>query len=240
MSKKETVNTNHSVPSFDDEVFIAHFRKHAHEYLEIDLLSEVTRLDERNPLNYSETGNQRIQKMIKKALHKENNRRHIKRLPRIAVVIIIFIVISSITVMSVEAFRIPFLNLFVKTEEKVTDIDIDENQTTDEPNNIQNIFSYIPDGYELKSEDIQEQAMTFIYSNDNQEDLYLYRFSKEGSLSIDTENADYNQITIDGYKGFYSIKNEEINFVYTKNNYAYMICGKIDLNESIKILENIE
>ena len=240
MIESKINNSNQNNNSFDDEIFIAYFRKQAHEYLENDLVGGLSNIDEKNIPTFSETGDEKIKKMIKQAIRKENSRRRIKRLPRVAMIILIVLAVCSVTVMSVEALRVPFLNLFVNTEEKVTNIELDERKTDDQSNNMSDLFGYIPDEYELESEDIQEQVATFVYTNENKDSISIYRFLGEGSVSVDTEKAEYGEMIINSNKCFYSVKNGETNLVYVKDGYAYLISGSINLEEIIKIAEKIK
>lgn len=239
MSKNKGNNkTSHQDP-FDDKVILALFQKGAHEYLE-NMLNDLPDSADENEPGPSEVFNKKIENMITRAIRKEKKKHRVKRIPRIAAVVIAVIVICSITVMSVEAFRVPFLNLFVNTEEEITDIEYEEDQASDEGSSQSDLFGYIPDGYELTVEDVQEQAATFIYFNENEEKLLIRRYYGEGSSGIDTENADYNEISINDYQGFYSTKHGITTLVFTKNGYAYFIQAYIDLSEIVKIAENIK
>lgn len=225
---------------FDDEIFIALFRKGAHDYLEKDLCADM-------PINRnvadkypSDVTDKKIRKMICKAVRREKNIKNMKRLPRIVAIVLIVLAVCSMTVMSVDALRVPFLNLFVNTEVKVSDIKFMEDQTSDKDGSFACLFGYVPEGYELTEENIREQGATFIYTNENGASLLINKFNTEGSVSLDTENAEYGEVWINGYEGFYSVKNDTTMLVFTKNEYAYLISGSADLDEIILIAENIK
>jgi len=230
-------NSNQEFNSFDDEIFIALFRKGAHEYIENDLLGELS--DKNDTHRLSEISDKKIKKMVNQAIRKENNRRRIKRFPRVAMIIIIMLAVCSIAAMSVEALRVPFFNLFVNTKEKITTIEIN-NGEKNELDSLEDLFGYIPDGYELESEDIKEQVAAFVYTNENKDSISIYRFLGEGSVSVDTEKAEYSEMIINSNKCFYSVKNGETNLVYVKDGYAYLISGSINLEQIIKIAEKIK
>lgn len=240
MSKSWEENSNKEVHSFDDEIFTALLRKGAHEYLENDLLDDLSENKDDAQSELSEATKNKIKRMIRQAIRREKSMRIVKLVPRIAIVVLIFIAICSITVISVEALRVPFLNLFINTKEKITDIEMNEGQTIDEENNISVLFGYIPNGYQFMSEDAQERVTTFIFINENEESIFIKRFSDEGTLGADTENADYDVVMIKENQGFYSVKNGITTLVFTKNEYAYSITASIDLDEIIKIAENIK
>jgi hypothetical protein len=221
---------------FDGEIFVALFRKGAHAYLQNDLLSDAP---EHTQTGLSDVADKRIRKTIGRAIRKEKGRWLFRQLPRVVAVLLIVITVCSITVMSVEAFRTPFLNLFVNTEEKKTDIDFDQRETNDE-SRLADMFAYIPDGYELSLEDHVAQGVTFIYTNESGKAIFIERYNEDGSFSIDTEAAEYNEITIGENQGFYAVKNGETMLVFAKNEFTYFISASMDLSEIIKIAENIQ
>lgn len=239
MIKINDNNANQELNSFEDEIFIALFRKGAHEYLENDLLGELPDKDRSGILEFSEIKDKKIKKIINQAIHKEKKMKIAKRLPRIIAIVLVVFAICSITVMSVEALRVPFFNLFVNTKEKITTIEVNQDQISDD-NSFKDSFGYIPDGYEMMSEDSQDNTTSFIFTNDNGDSIFIDIFNKEHSAGVDTEDAEYNEIMINAFQGFYSIKNETTNLVFIKNNYTYLILGSIDLEEIIKIAENIK
>ncbi len=222
---------------FDDEIFVALFRKGAHAYLQNDLLSDMPK---DTPTDLSDMGDKKIRKTIGRAIRREKNRRMARRLPRAMVIVLIVIAVCTGTMMSVEAFRTPFLNLFVNTEEKKTDIEIGEVQAGDEGGYWTDMFGYIPSGYELTSEDIQEQAAFFTFTKSQNDSIVVDRYLGEGSICIDTESADYGDTMINGHQAFYTIKDDFTTLVISQDGYAYMIYGSIDLEEIIKIAENIK
>lgn len=240
MSENRENKSINDTNRFDDEIFIALFRKGAHEYLENDLIGDLSERKDKMESGLSEAAEKKIKKMINQAIRKEKNRRIVKRFPRIVAIVLIVIVICSITVMSVEAFRVPFLNLFVRTEEKITDIEFDQDQANDDVDSLTDMFGYIPDGYELTFDDMQEQDTTFIFTNEREESIFINKFNGKGNYGVDTEGAEYDEIMINEYQGFYSIKNGLATLVFTKNGYAYSISASIDLTEIIKIAENIK
>ncbi len=240
MSSNKENNSTSSYNRFDDEIFVALFRKGAHDYLENDLFGDLPENTDDVQSGLSEIANKKIKKMISQAIRREKNMRIIKHLPRIVAIVLIVVVVCSITVMSVEALRLPFLNLFVNTEEKIMDIKIEEGETYDEDNSLAGLFGYIPEGYELTSEDNQNQATTLIYINKKGESIFIKRFDSEGNLGVDTENADYGELLINDDIGFYSTKNGLTTLVFSKNEYAYYISASIDLSEIIKISKNIK
>lgn len=239
MTKTDENISIHEINPFENEIFIALFRKGAYEYLEHDMLGELPDKDRNNILEFSDIKDIRIRKMINRAIHKEKKIRIAKFLPRIIAIVLVVFAICTITIMSVEALRVPFFNLFVNTKEKITTIEADQGQPSDK-NSFADLFEYIPNGYELMSEDNQDNTASFIFTNGNGDNIFIDMFNKEHSAGVDTEDAKYNEIMINNFQGFYSIKNGTTNLVFIKDNHTYLILGSIDLEEIIKIAENIK
>ncbi len=225
--------------NFDDEIFVALFRKGAHDYIENDLLINLPEEKKDTEPGLSALTKKKIEKMIRQAICRERSMRIVKHLPRIAAIALIVIALCAITVMSVEALRIPFLNLFINTKDNITVIDVGEEQLSSD--NFGELFGYIPEGYELTSENNLEQGMAFIFTSGSKEDILIERYIEEGSLGIDTEAAEFAEVMInENNQGFYSTKNEEISLIFTKDGYTYFISANMDLSEIIKIAEKIK
>ena len=233
-------NPQNDANRFDDEIFVALFRKGAHDYIENDLLVNLPEEESDTEPGLSEVAEKKIKKMIKQAIRRGKSMRIVKRLPRIASIALIVIALCAITVMSVEALRIPFLNLFINTEDKITTIDFDEEQSSSD-NSLADLFGYMPEGYELTSEDNLEQGIAFVFTNERKKNIIIEKYSEEGSSGIDTEAAEFAEIMInENNQGFYSTKNGEISLVFTKDGYTYFISANMNLTEITKIAEKIK
>lgn len=238
MSKNKETYLNKANDCFDNDIFLALFRKGAHEYLENDLLGDLPDSDDTSRL--SEICNKKIKNMIKQAIRKEKRTWITKRLPRIAVIVLVVLAICSATVMSVEALRVPFLNLFINSEERKTDIEFNKDQAIVEDESFAVLFEYIPKGYELVSEEIEEQDVSLMYLNSDEETIFIDMYYGGSSISLDTEDAEHGEIKINGEQGFYSYKDGLTMLVFSKNEYVYSITASIELEEVIRIAENIK
>lgn len=59
------------------------------------------------------------------------------------------------------------------------------------------------------------------YGNEQQEAGYRI------SAGLDTEGAEVEQLTVNGYPGFYYTKNNMASLIWADNDFAYSIIGKI-------------
>lgn len=237
MSKRENRTFNYDADHFDNEIFLALFRKGADEYLEKDL---IDRTDLEKESQFSEDADTKIKNMIKQAIRKEKSKSTKRAIPKIFAFSSAVVIIFLVTVISVEAFRAPFLNFLIHTEEKITDIDINSQQATMEGESFEDTFSYIPKGFELVSEEIQRNDASLLYTNEAGERIVIDIHSDESYSGVDTEGSQYKEIIIKDEPAFYSSKNGFTNLVLPKQEYAYMITSTIKLPEIIKIAENIK
>lgn len=237
MNKREETTLNNRADHFDNEIFLALFRKGADEYLENDLLIDGDNIDKESQI--SEVADKRIQVMIKQAIRKEKSKRAARTMPKILALFLAVLFVFIVAVMSVDALRVPFLNLFVHTEEKITDINFNTEQMG-EGESFEDVFSYIPIGFELVSEEMQGRDVSLLYVNQAGERIVINIHYDGSDIGLDTEGSHYNKIMIKEQLGFYSSKNGFTNLVITKDGYAYTISSTIKLPEIIKIAENIK
>ena len=84
--------------------------------------------------------------------------------------------------------------------------------------------------------------MTFItYKNEDGEEI-IYKQSKitNGTSIIDTENAEIEDMLINGYKGQLILKNGTGNLIWFDDEYFYSIRSTIEKEELIKMGESIK
>lgn len=238
MNKREEMNLNYSADHFDNDIFLALFRKGADAYLENDLLIDRDNIDKHSQI--SDIADNKIENMIKQAIRKEKSKSAKKIIPKVLVFASAVFIMFFVTVISVEALRAPFLNFLVHTEEEITDIDFNTEQIMVEGESYEDVFGYMPKGFELVSEEIQGKDVSLLYVNEVGERIVIDMHYDGGSLGLDTEGSQYSKIMIKEEPGFYSSKNGFTNLVITKQEYAYTINSTIKLSELIKIAENIK
>ena len=223
---------NDFVNQLDDDIFIALFRKGAYGYLEDGLSDDKSDTGDR----LSDSCEKRIMQLVKKEVRREQTGKIIRRLTKVAAVFLIVLVVCAVTIVSVEAFRVPVFNLFIKDNVKSTDISVAPNETVQEH---ETKTLYIPAGYELTSTEDLVDTTKYIYFNAEGESIFINRYSLGGSFGIDTEDAETGQIDINGSEALYSVKNGLTSLTFKTNDYAYLIQAPVELSEVIKIAESI-
>ncbi|GEM_PF-1083286 len=196
------------------------------------------------PVEFSEKFKGNMQLLLdqvsrnEKKREKERRRAMMKRYTkRIAVAVAAFIFAGGITIFSVDALRVRFLNLVVEIAESHSTFDFEGKELPGELySDIQ--LNYIPDGFELAESEVRDAT---VYLKFKKEEQYFNVLRKEPHISIntDTQDAVIEKTTVNGYEAFYS-SNSNINIlVFHDNTYAYTINGNIEKDEIMKIAENI-
>lgn len=150
--------------------------------------------------------NQKMGTMFASARKKANRKRRFVTARRVAAVFLVFLTMASITVMSVEAFRVPVLNfIFQKSSNKNKfNISVDDSSSYDNDNFV---FEYIPSGYKFIEKTVFGDQHRFVYEYRNKSGSTIY-------INIQTQ-VDYDYY-LDLVKGSYS------KIVYNHNTYYFI------------------
>lgn len=182
-----------------------------------------------------------FEKKMKKLLKKNSDKYFIKSFKKIAVT---FLIISSIiltTVMSVEALRAKIFKVIKEIYKELTSISFIVDNDDSNIDFIVMEAEYIPKGFD-KIDTEKLYTMIFItYKNEDGEEI-IYKQNKitNGTSIIDTENAEIENIVINGYKGQIVYKNETNHLIWLDNEYLYSIRSTIEKEELIKMAESIK
>lgn len=191
------------------------------------------------PGEYSEDFEKRMKKIFAAERKKIRRKQIFKNIRRIAACFAIFIVVSGITVMSVSALRVKILNLIFNSQETNTEVQFEDSDQSNEYDDVGLELMYVPDGFEIIRKDIQDNIVYLRFEND---DLYFsVKLTKStGTISIDTEDANVEEIYINGNKALYVEKSSLKTLTGMIGDYSYTINGNIDKDEILKISENLK
>ena len=178
---------------------------------------------------------------MKELIKKNNNRHFINSFKKIAAIFLIIASIILTTVMSVEALRVKMFKIIKEIFKELTSISfIVDNDNANLDFTVME-SKYIPKGFEKIDTEVL-YTMTFItYKNEDGEEI-IYKQSKitNGTSIIDTENAEIEDMLINGYKGQLILKNGTGNLIWFDDEYFYSIRSTIEKEELIKMAESIK
>ncbi|MDD4780223.1 MAG: DUF4367 domain-containing protein [Tissierellia bacterium] len=159
---------------------------------------------------------------------------------RVAIILLIITALSAVTIGSVDALRVRFINFIIEMRERDTDIKFIDDSMKSISYSFENItLEYIPEGFELEKSSAIEQNLNLKFVK-GQEYFNLNSRDISNSFSIDTENASVKQLLINGRDALYSIKENNKILVWHDDNMAYIMTGNISETDMIKIAENIK
>lgn len=131
-------------------------------------------------------------------------------LARVAVVALVVLGLSTMTVLSVDAFRIPVLNFLMDQSGRYSTLSFDLSVNIDSTctNRIVELFqSNLPDGYEVFQNTFIENKGTIFCANETENILYLEVTRSEREINIDTEDIPYTELEFSGYAAVFQYKN---------------------------------
>lgn len=104
------------------------------------------------------------------------------------------------------------------------------------------VIGYIPENFELTSETEDIGFREYIYMSENGDFLMVGIYESEGhSTLLDSENSEYEEITINGHNAYLMYNEVEStgSVVYGDASFSVSITGKVAKDELIKVAENI-
>lgn len=188
-------------------------------------------------------------KKIENLLQKEKNRRIIKKSRKILMKIaVVFLVCIIGMTFGVEANRVKFLNFIMKYTDKYTEIRYNEN--SNDISNLENTnkneeqkngieLKYIPQNFALKRKQITQTNIYMAFEN-GEKNFVISAKEQEGTVHIDTENADVESMKISNKQCMLVEKNGRVSAHWTTGNMVYLVSGNIEKQEIVNIIKNIE
>lgn len=182
--------------------------------------------------------NQKMGTMFASARKKANRKRRFVTARRVAAVFLVFLTMASITVMSVEAFRVPVLNFIFKSNKDNKSI------TEMEPtsNDADFVFKYLPAGYKFVKKTVDEDDTYFMYEYKNSKDNWIF-------IELNTDIGSKNYLAIDktNYTQFmyqktsyYFLRGNSNQLLWYKNKYIHKISSTLSKEELLKIATGIK
>ncbi len=134
-------------------------------------------------------------------------------------------------------------------EDKMDEITLVPENPDNVPTQIERryLLGKLPEGYELDQETSNQESYHVIYQRGDEYFLYWQDIiSKEGKYSVDSENAEVEDIQISGVWGKKYVKDDaypgrdRVLLFWVKDNYVFTILGYLPEEEMIRIAEDIQ
>lgn len=160
---------------------------------------------------------------------------------RVACIVVIVLLASSVTVLSVDALRNTVADFFVSTYEKFSSVQPVEDDIA--PSTIKDIYEITYDlkEYEIYYEDNTEYRRNITYIKDD----ILINFSQYTKdaydINVNTEGYEITTIDINNYEAVYFLDNHNYNhLIFDNGAYIIYINSNISKNALINIAESVK
>lgn len=165
---------------------------------------------------------EKCRKLIDSSFSKQRRKHTLIRtttaIARFAACFCIILGLTTVTVLSVDAFRIPVLNFFMEISSKYSSVSFDESDTTtDIHNHILERVSGAPisEGYQLAAQNMYDDGtISFLYQNENGYLITLEVRPSQGKLYYDTEDATQTDKELCGHSAIF-IEKDGFRIIWT-------------------------
>jgi len=161
---------------------------------------------------------------------------------RVACIVVIVLIASSVTVLSVDALRNAVADFLVSIYEKFSTV-----QSTDEddsaPTTIKYIYSitYNLDGYEVVLENTNEYRHNITYVNNDIEIKFSQYTKNKYDKDVNTEDAEISTISINGKEAIIFLDNQRYyHLIWDNGDYILSIGSNISKDALICIAESVK
>lgn len=186
----------------------------------------------------------RFERKMNKLIRRENRTAFMKSFinhsKKAAVIFLIFATIAFATTMSVEAYRIKFFEVVIKVWEEFTSMIFKGKENNNDNKLIPAIPEYIPKGFSILEENINDHMYSVIYVDENYEEIfYEQRVLSYGEIILDTEDIEDETIEI-GNQTIILFTNKGVNQIYwSDDSYFYTLISSINKDEIIEMAKKI-
>ena len=161
---------------------------------------------------------------------------------RIAVISLV-IALTLACSMSVSAVREPIVEFITNMYEKFVEIVFDQDDIAKSPETIETVYTlgYIPEGYSLHEEVILDNRTSFVWVNNDFEQIIFTQYILAGNYSLDNENGDFEILHIADKKIAYMNKYGTKKIYWNTEDYAFslMLPASFSEEECLRIVKLI-
>ncbi len=190
-------------------------------------------------VDFSDEHKAKMKKIFDTEKKKVWKKRFYKSAKRVAACAAVLIIVSGITIMSVSAWRVRFLNFVFNKQQTHTEISADDTQEVGMYETDKVLIGYIPEGFSLTKKRITS-AITYLQFDNTTDQVKITMSSSTSIANIDTEDADYEEMLINGETALYAEKEGEKILAVCSEDGIVTIQGTIGREEIVKIARNLK
>lgn len=191
--------------------------------------------------NFSKDFNRRMKSFFASKVKKSRSRKIGKWALCACAAMFILMVVSAVTIYSVDAFRVPVLNFLQEISGESTTFYATESSDysafEDELHGMY-VPRYIPEGYMING--VQNRNVKFLeYVNKSGNQIRLTNIKENSTLSLDNEEVGSQIIKVHG-EDARSFENEGVNYLLFRfDKHTFLLAGSVDKEELLKIAQSL-
>lgn len=183
------------------------------------------------------------QELDRKAAAAKRKRVYKKYLSRAAAVFLVLLVSSAAVTMSVDAFRVRFLNLFIEEKNDHNVVKFEEDsQNIEWPDDWTDFYtpSYIPDGYQLDEAQGNSSMKTMLFTDSAGKILIITQSTGNTGMNLDSEQANSIRIAVNDRDAVMMDKDGVISITWSADGTIFSVTGEEDVGHMIQIAEKLK
>ena len=160
---------------------------------------------------------------------------------RVACIAACAFIVSSASLMSVDAVREAVFGFIMNIFEDHSDISFQEDDK--HPDTIQDIYeiTYDISGFHIDFEDEGDKSRTIVYTNNNNEITFMQYTQKSFNLGINTEDTELMHIDVNGFDAIYYCDNHNYHtLIWDNGQYIFYISSNLPEKETISVAESVK
>lgn len=220
-----------------DKVFDALLSEAANDYVN-DMGNQLDG-DQLQNIEFSAEHNRRINKLFVKRRRSQKIIKFSKLATGAACVLLVLLVASTAAIFSVEAWRNTVISYIFDPDAPGTFFGFGDNDGGQYYCEKGMFLKYITKGFELK-EDSSGRYIDLLFVDNENNYFSVGTKGLDGVWSVDTEDAEVNEIVINGQKAITLTSYKCNAILWNDSRYSYSIYGNIAQDELLKIVKNIE
>lgn len=181
---------------------------------------------------------QKDKKKSRHKKHKDNWKIVLLVIKRGAITICAAIALFALMAFSIPSLRVLLVNYAIELNEKNVSMKL-ENEAEGIQGAVNNVVSYVPEGFETIEEVDNDNLHIISYANENNEIIQFEQYTGSVSLTIDSEESEFEKIVISGVECYITTKNGINMIVFNTKNYGYKISSVISMEELKKMSESL-
>lgn len=194
---------------------------------------------------FSRKFNRQMRRLIREQKHSAKFNQSMRILQRTIAVLLVVITVSFGCMMSVEAYRVKFIDMVVRIFNDLTDYRFHSAEASENAEMVfvPPVLSYLPDAMDKVEEHSSANGYTVTYESDSGNFLDLtctfFKDNTDTHKMLDSENAEVTELTLHGEPVAVTQKNGTTTFLWTSNNVVYHLYSNLSVKECCKIAVNM-